>query len=53
MRGALHGQRDLLNIIRTKDMEKKQNFKGLEGTLQVLKSRRELEEEIFNGLSIT
>ncbi|MBU9707598.1 hypothetical protein KSP24_11740 [Paenibacillus sp. AK121] len=32
---------------------KKQNYKGLEGTLQVLKARRELEEKIFNGLNIT
>jgi hypothetical protein len=32
---------------------KKQNYKGLEGTLQVLKARRELEEEIFNRLNIT
>jgi len=31
---------------------KKQSYKGLEGTLQVLKARRELEEEIFNGLHI-
>jgi hypothetical protein len=31
---------------------KKQGFNGLEGTLQVLKARRELEEEIFNGINI-
>ncbi|KRE31630.1 hypothetical protein [Paenibacillus sp. Soil522] len=31
---------------------KKQGYNGLEGTLQVLKARRELEEEIFNGINI-
>ncbi|KGE18714.1 hypothetical protein [Paenibacillus wynnii] len=31
---------------------KKQGYHGLEGTLQVLKARRELEEEIFNGIKI-
>ncbi|UVI32922.1 hypothetical protein [Paenibacillus spongiae] len=31
---------------------KKQNYKGLEGTLQVLQARKKLEEEIFNGLII-
>ncbi|WP_312150159.1 hypothetical protein [Paenibacillus odorifer] len=32
---------------------KTQNYKGLDGTLQVLKARRELEEEIFTRLNIT
>lgn len=31
---------------------KKQSYKGLDGTLQILKARRELEEEIFNGVNI-
>lgn len=31
---------------------KKQGYNGLEGTLLVLKARRELEEEIFNGINI-
>lgn len=31
---------------------KKQGYTGLEGTLEVLKARRELEEEIFNGINI-
>ncbi|MBP1997011.1 hypothetical protein [Paenibacillus eucommiae] len=31
---------------------KKQGYNGLEGALQVLKTRRELEEEIFNGINI-
>lgn len=31
---------------------KKQGYNGLEGTLQVLKARRELEEDIFNRLHI-
>ncbi|GGG09594.1 hypothetical protein GCM10010912_62580 [Paenibacillus albidus] len=32
---------------------KEQGYKGLEGTLQVLKARRMLEEEILNGIKIT
>ncbi|WP_019910265.1 hypothetical protein [Paenibacillus sp. HW567] len=31
---------------------KKHSYKGLEGTLQILKARRDLEEEIFNGINI-
>lgn len=31
---------------------KKQGYDGLEGTLQVLKARKELEEEIFNDINI-
>lgn len=31
---------------------KKQGYTGLQGTVQVLKARRELEERIFNGLTI-
>lgn len=41
-----------MNITRTR-YGKIQNYKGLDGTLQVLKVRRELEEEIFNRLNIT
>ncbi|UHA75891.1 hypothetical protein [Paenibacillus sp. 481] len=31
---------------------KKHGYKGLEGTLQVLKARKHVEDEIFNGLTI-